>query len=196
MPAFFLFLRNHVALDFHLYPLPPPILTSLFVSASIWRDRYDGYLRITQSLEGCPSGRQHIEFQGTTVSALSRSDDFGLNGNEQSRRRCELPYPPDDRSRGFLATDYALGVRVVAQGCVWVCGGSCQGEKNHSVSFSAGSIKALRWVCDGIELMTIRFVNYAMHRVRLLRYHGIIPFIVFDGGPLPAKKGTEDTRAL
>jgi hypothetical protein len=41
----------------------------------------------------------------------------------------------------------------------------------------------------------LRFVDYAMHRVRLLRYHGITPFIVFDGGPLPAKKGTEESRA-
>lgn len=34
-----------------------------------------------------------------------------------------------------------------------------------------------------------------MHRVRLLRHHGITPYIVFDGGPLPAKKGTEESRA-
>lgn len=34
-----------------------------------------------------------------------------------------------------------------------------------------------------------------MYRVRLLKYHGITPIIVFDGGPLPAKKGTETERA-
>lgn len=33
-----------------------------------------------------------------------------------------------------------------------------------------------------------------MHRVRLLRHHNIQPYIVFDGGPLPAKKGTETDR--
>lgn len=33
-----------------------------------------------------------------------------------------------------------------------------------------------------------------MHRVRLLRHHKIEPYIVFDGGPLPAKKGTEVDR--
>lgn len=33
-----------------------------------------------------------------------------------------------------------------------------------------------------------------MEKVRLLRYHGIEPYIVFDGGPLPAKKGTEVDR--
>jgi exonuclease-1 len=39
-----------------------------------------------------------------------------------------------------------------------------------------------------------RFVDYAMYRVRLLRHHGIEPYIVFDGGPLPAKKKTEVSR--
>lgn len=33
-----------------------------------------------------------------------------------------------------------------------------------------------------------------MHRVRLLRHFGIKPYIVFDGGLLPAKKGTEYER--
>lgn len=40
-----------------------------------------------------------------------------------------------------------------------------------------------------------RFVDYAMHRVRMLRTHGVEPLVVFDGGPLPAKQGTEDSRA-
>lgn len=40
----------------------------------------------------------------------------------------------------------------------------------------------------------IRYVDYAMHRVRLLKHHNIKPYIVFDGGPLPAKKGTESSR--
>ncbi|EGO03709.1 hypothetical protein SERLA73DRAFT_101960 [Serpula lacrymans var. lacrymans S7.3] len=41
---------------------------------------------------------------------------------------------------------------------------------------------------------TTKYVDYAMHRVRLLRHHKIQPYIVFDGGPLPAKKGTEAER--
>lgn len=41
---------------------------------------------------------------------------------------------------------------------------------------------------------TTRFVDYAMHRVRLLRHHNIHPVIVFDGGYLPAKGGTEISR--
>ena len=34
-----------------------------------------------------------------------------------------------------------------------------------------------------------------MQKVRLLRSHGIRPYIVFDGGRLPAKRGTESERA-
>ncbi|CAE6532527.1 unnamed protein product [Rhizoctonia solani] len=41
---------------------------------------------------------------------------------------------------------------------------------------------------------TTKYVDYAMHRVRMLRHHGITPYIVFDGGPLPAKRGTEKGR--
>ena len=33
-----------------------------------------------------------------------------------------------------------------------------------------------------------------MHRVRLLRHHEIQPYVVFDGGPLPAKERTESER--
>lgn len=29
----------------------------------------------------------------------------------------------------------------------------------------------------------------------MLRHHGVEPYVVFDGGPLPAKKGTESERA-
>lgn len=42
---------------------------------------------------------------------------------------------------------------------------------------------------------TTRFVDYAMNRVGMLRHHGITPYVVFDGGPLPAKRGTEVSRA-
>lgn len=33
-----------------------------------------------------------------------------------------------------------------------------------------------------------------MQRVRLLRHYGIRPYMVFDGGHLPAKRGTEEER--
>ncbi|EIN08557.1 PIN domain-like protein [Punctularia strigosozonata HHB-11173 SS5] len=42
---------------------------------------------------------------------------------------------------------------------------------------------------------THKYVDYAMGRVRLLRHYGITPYLVFDGGPLPAKKRTEVERA-
>ncbi|KAF9051720.1 PIN domain-like protein [Panaeolus papilionaceus] len=41
---------------------------------------------------------------------------------------------------------------------------------------------------------TTKYVDFAMKRVQLLRHHGIEPYLVFDGGPLPAKEGTEGDR--
>ncbi|KZO95426.1 PIN domain-like protein [Calocera viscosa TUFC12733] len=42
---------------------------------------------------------------------------------------------------------------------------------------------------------TVKYVDYFMGRIRLMRYHGVEPFVVFDGGPLPAKRGTEEERS-
>ncbi|KAF8155564.1 PIN domain-like protein [Crassisporium funariophilum] len=65
------------------------------------------------------------------------------------------------------------------------------------------AVDAYVWLHKGVyscatELATGRnthkYVDYAMHRVRLMRHHKIEPYIVFDGGPLPAKKGTEIER--
>lgn len=42
---------------------------------------------------------------------------------------------------------------------------------------------------------SVRYVDYAMHRVRLLKHYNITPYLVFDGGPLPAKRGTESKRS-
>ncbi|KAL1672994.1 PIN domain-like protein [Schizophyllum commune] len=41
---------------------------------------------------------------------------------------------------------------------------------------------------------THKYSDYFMHRVRMLRHNGAEPYIDFDGGPLPAKKGTENER--
>ena len=40
-----------------------------------------------------------------------------------------------------------------------------------------------------------RFVDFAMHRVRMLVHFGVIPYIVFDGDHLPSKAETEKIRA-
>jgi 5'-3' exonuclease len=37
-------------------------------------------------------------------------------------------------------------------------------------------------------------INYCMHRINLLRFHNIIPVVVFDGGRLPFKGTTETER--
>jgi exonuclease-1 len=39
-----------------------------------------------------------------------------------------------------------------------------------------------------------RFVDYAMHRVKMLRHYGVIPYLVFDGDRLPSKGDTEAKR--
>ncbi|CCU75810.1 exodeoxyribonuclease 1 [Blumeria hordei DH14] len=42
---------------------------------------------------------------------------------------------------------------------------------------------------------TKRFVDSAMHRVRMLQHFGVIPFLIFDGDHLPGKATTEEDRA-
>ncbi|KAL2072180.1 hypothetical protein VTL71DRAFT_11523 [Oculimacula yallundae] len=41
---------------------------------------------------------------------------------------------------------------------------------------------------------TKKFVEFAMHRVRMLQHFGVIPFIIFDGDYLPSKAATEADR--
>jgi exonuclease-1 len=40
-----------------------------------------------------------------------------------------------------------------------------------------------------------RYVDFAMHRVRMLIHFGVTPYLVFDGDNLPSKAGTEADRA-
>ena len=40
-----------------------------------------------------------------------------------------------------------------------------------------------------------RFVDFAMHRVRMLQHFGVIPFLIFDGDYLPSKAATEADRS-
>ncbi|KAK1300906.1 Exonuclease 1 [Acorus calamus] len=48
-------------------------------------------------------------------------------------------------------------------------------------------------LCKAIP--TSRHIDYCMHRVNLLRHHGIRPVLVFDGGLLPMKIEQENKRA-
>lgn len=43
--------------------------------------------------------------------------------------------------------------------------------------------------------LRLSYVTFAMNKVNMLKYHGITPLLVFDGGHLPAKSKTEDERA-
>ncbi|KAL1861825.1 Rad2 nuclease [Diaporthe australafricana] len=42
---------------------------------------------------------------------------------------------------------------------------------------------------------TSRYVDFAMHRVRMLKHFGVTPYLVFDGDFLPSKAHTEAARA-
>ncbi|KAJ4292944.1 Rad2 nuclease [Collariella sp. IMI 366227] len=42
---------------------------------------------------------------------------------------------------------------------------------------------------------TRKYVDFAMHRVRMFKYFGVTPYLVFDGDFLPSKAKTEDSRA-
>ncbi|KAL5228741.1 hypothetical protein ABZP36_017006 [Zizania latifolia] len=48
-------------------------------------------------------------------------------------------------------------------------------------------------LCKGIP--TTRHIEYCMHRVNMLRHHGVKPILVFDGGLLPMKGDQETKRA-
>ncbi|ORY58863.1 uncharacterized protein BCR38DRAFT_489220 [Pseudomassariella vexata] len=42
---------------------------------------------------------------------------------------------------------------------------------------------------------TRKYVDFAMHRVRMAKHFGVTPYLVFDGDYLPSKGCTEDSRA-
>ncbi|VVA92974.1 unnamed protein product [Arabis nemorensis] len=56
-----------------------------------------------------------------------------------------------------------------------------------------GALSCSRELCKGLP--TSRHIQYCMHRVNLLRHHGVKPILVFDGGPLPMKLEQENKRA-
>lgn len=39
-----------------------------------------------------------------------------------------------------------------------------------------------------------RYIEYFMHRIKLLQYYKITPVVVFDGGNIPCKAATEEDR--
>ncbi|KAI9101265.1 PIN domain-like protein [Phlyctochytrium arcticum] len=55
-----------------------------------------------------------------------------------------------------------------------------------------GAFSCALELCTGVK--TTRYVNYCMRQVQLLLDHGVKPLMVFDGGCLPMKTGTEEQR--
>ncbi|KAF9620609.1 hypothetical protein IFM89_013635 [Coptis chinensis] len=56
-----------------------------------------------------------------------------------------------------------------------------------------GALSCSKEICKGQP--TTRHIDYCMHRVNLLRYHGVKLILVFDGGNLPMKTEEEIKRA-
>ncbi|KAG8078130.1 hypothetical protein GUJ93_ZPchr0007g3978 [Zizania palustris] len=56
-----------------------------------------------------------------------------------------------------------------------------------------GALSCSDHLCKGIP--TSRHIEYCMHRVNMLRNHGVKPVLVFDGGLLPMKSDQETKRA-
>jgi len=56
-----------------------------------------------------------------------------------------------------------------------------------------GVFTCARDICLGVS--TLKYITYFIRQVQLLQNNGVKPFIVFDGGYLPAKAGKEDERA-
>ncbi|CAG8706751.1 4206_t:CDS:10, partial [Acaulospora morrowiae] len=81
-------------------------------------------------------------------------------------------------------------------------------QTNISIAKYSGTtvgVDAYCWLHKGIhtcmsELVwnrpTTKYVDYCMKRVQMLKSYGVRPFIVFDGGLLPAKLNTETKRKL
>ncbi|XP_039130239.1 exonuclease 1-like [Dioscorea cayenensis subsp. rotundata] len=56
-----------------------------------------------------------------------------------------------------------------------------------------GALSCSMQLCKGLP--TSKHIDYCMHRVNLLRHHGVKPILVFDGGFLPIKIDQETKRA-
>lgn len=117
---------------------------------------------------------KHIaEFAGQTCVVSSRFISFSLPRSSPPAQSC--------RRRLRMASPGRIRVRPSAR----------QGRTNYKVRTSIFSISGLT---RAEYVRCSRYVEYAMHRVRFLLHHKVTPYLVFDGGPLPAKKGTELER--
>ena len=67
-----------------------------------------------------------------------------------------------------------------------MCRGYCTWQANDKV----GVFIELRNLTD-----SHRFVDFCMHRLRMLLHYGVTPYVVFDGDYLPSKSSTEAERA-
>ncbi|KAF6176127.1 hypothetical protein GIB67_000221, partial [Kingdonia uniflora] len=53
---------------------------------------------------------------------------------------------------------------------------------------------SLELCLDVGSVKKMRYINYFMDRINLLRYYEVTPVVVFDGGNLPSKSAIEGER--
>lgn len=101
------------------------------------------------------------------------------------------------------------GLRVAIDAYVWLHRGAygcsyelCQNIPTHKcvLPLKTLNFRSARWASlispfsDLLFLFGIRYLAYCMKMVNLLRSYKVIPVLVFDGGNLPSKRGTEVGR--
>lgn len=123
-----------------------------------------------------------------------RTSATGLARRSPSTAMCASPLSCPRHAQGHQVTDPLSATQVWlhrgAYGCAEDLALGRPTVKCVLPSLARSSCDALltRPCCAG------RYVNYAMHRVRMLKHFGVTPVLVFDGGLLPSKMGTEDAR--
>lgn len=81
---------------------------------------------------------------------------------------------------------------MAAQGRLWMRTTALPRPAHDKVSALRLDMAWPDWTAD--QRASCSYVNFAMRKVNMLRYHGVTPLIVFDGGHLPAKSKTEEER--
>lgn len=60
--------------------------------------------------------------------------------------------------------------------------------------FSAAYSCSLELCMNSNSERKLKYIDYFMHRINLLRHHKITPVVVFDGGNVPCKAATAEER--
>jgi len=72
--------------------------------------------------------------------------------------------------------------------------GVINGEKLKLAFYFSAYSCSMELCLDSGSVRKLRYIEYFMHRVNLLRFYEITPVVVFDGGNVPCKAATEEER--